>query len=407
MAVAIYGYGQRYHYWPVYSTMNREFSKGIRLYLTENARVQSTFAGHYDLGAYLVIVLPILLGIGYTVKKWWQKLSIHAIHWLGLWLLVISAARSSFFGYLIGVLLVTILFASRQPTWFKRFSWASSRYLVIMLVVGYTLFNHGDDIYERFLQVLKSYPEAHETYHSINHQRIQLVDNYFLVPLGLKDVSLPKGQKPDNGLSTDEAQNIVLKSDTTPSTGRPSDVYEDIPDQVEVTSQDSDGNWITTIEERERTYSANAQRYGLSLGIRLDTLWPQAIAGFLRQPLFGSGYATLNKENPYHFTEADGTDNNFLRILGETGFLGFVSFFAIIGIASFYALKAFRYSDDTLLQAVAAGYLGASIGLLINAVYIDVYAASKVASVYWAVTGLLIGFYLISQPKVTTKKKQS
>lgn len=46
--VIIYGYGQKYLYWPVYSTMNREFSKGIRLYLTEHARVQSTFAGHYE-----------------------------------------------------------------------------------------------------------------------------------------------------------------------------------------------------------------------------------------------------------------------------------------------------------------------------------------------------------------------
>ena len=41
--------------------MNREFSKGMRLYLSEYARVQSTFAGHYDLGAYLVVVLPLAL----------------------------------------------------------------------------------------------------------------------------------------------------------------------------------------------------------------------------------------------------------------------------------------------------------------------------------------------------------
>src|SRR5690606_38067721 len=44
--VGFYGYGQKHWYWPVYSTMNREFSKGIRLYLGPHARVQSTFAGH-------------------------------------------------------------------------------------------------------------------------------------------------------------------------------------------------------------------------------------------------------------------------------------------------------------------------------------------------------------------------
>ena len=61
IAAGIYGFGQKYYQWPVYSTMNREFSKGWRLVLTEHARVPSTFAGHYDLGAYLVLVLPILL----------------------------------------------------------------------------------------------------------------------------------------------------------------------------------------------------------------------------------------------------------------------------------------------------------------------------------------------------------
>lgn len=68
-AVSLYGIGQKYFYWPVYSTMNREFSKGIRLYLTEHARVQSTFGGHYDLGAYLVITLPIIMSAFYLVKK--------------------------------------------------------------------------------------------------------------------------------------------------------------------------------------------------------------------------------------------------------------------------------------------------------------------------------------------------
>src|SRR3989344_9141472 len=31
LGVSIYGFGQKYLYWPAYSTMNREFSKGIKL----------------------------------------------------------------------------------------------------------------------------------------------------------------------------------------------------------------------------------------------------------------------------------------------------------------------------------------------------------------------------------------
>ena len=46
LGVTLYGYGQKYLYWPAFSTMNREFSKGWALYLTQHARVISTFGGH-------------------------------------------------------------------------------------------------------------------------------------------------------------------------------------------------------------------------------------------------------------------------------------------------------------------------------------------------------------------------
>ena len=60
MCVAVYGFGQKYLYWPAFSTMNREFSKGWVLYLTEHARVLSTFGGHYDLAAFIMMVLILL-----------------------------------------------------------------------------------------------------------------------------------------------------------------------------------------------------------------------------------------------------------------------------------------------------------------------------------------------------------
>jgi hypothetical protein len=402
LAVSLYGYGQRNFYWPVYSTMNREFSKGLRLYLSEHARVQSTFAGHYDLGAYLVITLPILLAFGYQVRKLKWKIAFHGIHLIGLWLLVVSAARSSFAGYIVAVTLVTIIFAALKSTWRERILWGLSRYFVLGLLISYTFFTFGDDIYDRFLQVLKSYPEAHNTYHEINRRRIEFTDNFILIPLGVKDISLPKAQIPEGAISTDELNSVLVKSDTQPSTQRPSDVYEDIPDIVEVSTTSAEGVITTTYEERDRTYSDNALRYGLSLAIRLDTLWPQAIDGFNRNPLVGSGYGTLNKRKPSDFTEADSTDNNFLRTLGETGALGFLTFYGAIALAIGYAAKSLT-SKDSVLKALAASYIAGTIGLLVNAVYIDVFAASKVAQVFWAVTGLLIAYYYLDQKQKSTQ----
>jgi O-antigen ligase len=161
-------------------------------------------------------------------------------------------------------------------------------------------------------------------------------------------------------------------------------------------------NGTTTIEERERTWSANALKYGLSIAIRLDTLWPNAVKGFMRNPLLGSGYATLNKESDYHFTEADSTDNNYLRALGETGLLGFVAFFGII----FLVLKQTSrnlFSQDILKSSLAIGLFAGTVGLLINATYIDVYAASKVAFTYWAVVGFTLAVFTLKTPSKPKK----
>jgi hypothetical protein len=83
-----------------------------------------------------------------------------------------------------------------------------------------------------------------------------------------------------------------------------------------------------------------------------------------------------------------------LRTLGETGLLGFVTFYGTILIACYCALRALN-STDRILAGIAAGYFAGTIGLLINAVYIDVFASSKVALTYWCVTGLLFGYYVL------------
>ena len=51
LLLGIYSIGQKYYYWPVYSTMNREFSKGVRLYIDpgSHARIQATF-GEVEIG---------------------------------------------------------------------------------------------------------------------------------------------------------------------------------------------------------------------------------------------------------------------------------------------------------------------------------------------------------------------
>lgn len=398
LAITIYGLGQRYLYWPVYSTMNREFSKGVRLYLTEHARVQSTFAGHYDLGAWLVIILPLVLALALTVKNKPLKLTAHLLHLGGLWLLVESAARSSFAGYIIGVELVVLILAFTKTKLLAKLWYFLSRSAFLGISVLLMMIYFGDSMIERLVQAIEPIPILAQSYKAFDQARVNIFDQ----TLGRLSPALPNIAKPDNGLSTDEAVSILVSSDERPVSekpkDKPSDVYVNVPDYVQVATISATGQTEIITIAQERTYSDNALKYGLSFAIRLDTLWPQAIKGFTNNPLFGSGYATLNKNVVYLFTEADGTDNNFLRTLGETGALGFITFYGLIIWALVKAVQVVRRPQlyqDQLLTILAIGYIGGSIGLLINATYIDVYASSKVAYTFWGLTGILLSYLAI------------
>jgi hypothetical protein len=174
----------------------------------------------------------------------------------------------------------------------------------------------------------------------------------------------------------------------------PPDVYENIPLPVAIV--DEQGNETGEYELQDRTYSDAAHTYGLSAAIRYDTLWPRALAGLKTNPLLGSGYSTLTKEEVAQFTEAESTDNEFLRSLGETGILGFVSFFGVVAAVILIALKAAFAAKDTLIKAYLAGFVAASVGLLINAAYIDVFTASKVAETYWAMAGIAVAVSVLT-----------
>ncbi len=404
IAIAVYGYGQKYFYFPVYSTMNREFSKGVRLYLTPHARVQSTFAGHYDMAAYLVVVLPLLLALAYKAGAKWQRFLFYTSFWLGSWLLIVSASRTSFVAFLAGAAAVLGLTTWQRPTWRSRLLFGLRKTLILGVGLGMLFMVFGADLTERLSQVLDSNPQVRQSIHDFNKTRKQYIGDI------LEGKWPGTGEPPDGALSTDEAiaLGVLTPTDERPITTKPSDVYVDVPDIQQVASTSADGVvTYTNVDKGPRTYSDCALKYGLSLCIRLDTLWPRAIQGFTKNPLLGYGYATLNKESVEQFTEAESTDNNFLRTLGETGLLGFLTFYGVVALGLWFAWKS-MFHQDILTRGLSVGFIGGTIALLLNAVYIDVFAASKVAFTYWSLLGLLVGYlaWLKIHPQLGTQPDQ-
>lgn len=386
--VGVYGVGQKYLYWPVYSTMNREFSKGLRLYLTENARVQSTFGGHYDFAAYLVIALPLLLVLIGLSSDRRVQVGVWLIFAVGLWGMIMTSSRSSFLAYIGSLMLL-------YPLMFRRWGWRSSLasfILVAGLTTGY-LFLFGTML-ERFAQLFRGNARFDAIQKVVEDTRSAVQTPIVDAPQNAISVDdVQKASEMASKQFADELKKVTDASDTRPTPANqelPPDVTEDIPDRV-VSEINEYGEEVQVVIPR--VFSDNAHLLGLSAAIRLDTLWPFAIRGFLMNPLFGSGYSTLTKYSIQQFTEAESTDNDFLRTLGETGLLGFLSFYGVMVVASWYLWKiAQQHKTDSLAYPIAALYTVVTFGLMINAIYIDVFVASKVIQPYWILTGALIGY---------------
>jgi hypothetical protein len=376
IAAGVYGFGQKYYQWPVYSTMNREFAKGWRLVLTEHARVPSTFAGHYDLGAFLVLALPLTLMLIVAVKPTGWRVAGFLGYFIGYTLLILTASRASFIAYAAGTIVLFGLLVKLKP-WKRLLGW-----LLTITAFSAVLFLTFGDLSGRFAHVLnmagirgmiedkvfRADKTKPKNYLTLTDQLALVADKTDIPPIRFREQRTVNGEQIEDG---------------SLSGGLPPDVYEEVPDLVATVSATGEA----TFTAKPRQYSAAAFTYGLSSAIRFDVLWPRALAGWKKNLLLGSGYSTLSKAFLMDFTEAESTDNDYLRSLGETGILGFLTFFGTI-VYLIYWLFVRRPAQTLMGRGFQLSVIAGTVGLLVNASYIDVFEASKVAFAFWALAGM-------------------
>ena len=408
IGIVLYGIGQKYFYFPAFSTMNREFSKGVRLYLQPNTRLFSTFGGHYDLAGYLTIALSFVLPAAYLAKQKLAKFGFYTLSVIAYWCLVLTTSRTSFIGYLVGTTIICYLLVKYRGWW-----WSIRHYALTMIMSLLIMFSFST-LLERFTQVI---PDQKTRDTILTLQKI-INQPFVSEPQGKDTVAeLPSlfafifNNKQLKTIDLTDAEKTQLdivasSSDMPPSPVKPTPTpRSDLPTDV---SDESEAIRVQTAEDEGREYtgpqySANALKYGLSMGIRLDVLWPNAIRGFMTNPLLGTGYATLVKSNVGEFTYAESTDNDYLRMLGETGILGTIAFLATIYLVIKYSYQILKSSSDKV-DLLALGAIGATVALLVTATYIDIFESSKVAYTYWMLAGM-VAYRYDNLASVNDKKK--
>ena len=266
VTVNIYGLGQQFLGWPVISTTNSEFSKGLILRLTPGARINSTFAGHYDLAVFLASALAFLTALFFAVNKWW-KVSIFITGVISLFALVLTAARVSFVAAFIGIVFA-LIFSKKK------------KYLLLVIFLLVLAAVYPSQLRDRFISTI-----------TIN-----------LFNLGQRYEGRNLSQQLENKLNIPTLYyRMASRSANQPtfasaSAGIPVDIAPGEP-----------------IDETELAVYR-------SFKIRFNIEWPRAINAFLKNPFLGLGYSSLGLA----------TDNDFLRSLGEVGLLGTVALFLIL-----------------------------------------------------------------------------
>jgi len=117
------------------------------------------------------------------------------------------------------------------------------------------------------------------------------------------------------------------------------------------------------------------------MAIRLNVEWPRALRAFAKNPLLGTGFSSITLA----------TDNDYLRLLGEVGLLGFVTFVMILLLILKEAIKIIFAKEKDFSWFLGVGITCGILGFFTNALFIDVFEASKVAITFWLLSGLLVG----------------
>lgn len=410
LLVSLYGLGQKYLGFPAYLTMNEEFAKGTPLLLSSLSRISSTFAGHYDLAAYYVLVLPIIASLMFGYKNWLVRVILAAILTLGTVVLFMTVSRISFFA-LIFSLGVVLFFQRRSVVLLLT---------PVVLVLGILVVMNVPQLADRFGSTIKAIDVIVDakTGNPIGHVK-EVPQSYFAGKhvwqrfyLSIGDLATKSSPSASFEIPTELLpQSAVLLTEPSAPTG------EDLPSGTGYINLTLSpvvkrvGNFMYEPSPKVATtaaqvYVINGQylmkkafAYDLSFTTRFQGEWPNAIVAFKRNVLLGSGYGSVSLA----------VDNSYLRMLAEVGVLGFVSFVAIFLVVGVYITSAWNKIYSPVVKSFVLGFGAGIVGLAINAVFIDVFEASKVAFVLWILTGIVVGMlsaYHRVQPRFFEEMKR-
>ncbi|PIZ64702.1 hypothetical protein CO051_05970 [Candidatus Roizmanbacteria bacterium CG_4_9_14_0_2_um_filter_39_13] len=361
--VSLYGFGQKFMGWPAVQTMNPEYAKGYILVLESWSRISSTFAGHYDLSAYIILLMPILIGYFlYTESKKYFILFL-----LSLGTLVLAGSRASYIAYLFSITVFLVMM--------RKF-----KLLAIILIATAVLTPLSDNLANRLTRTFQ------QTKVFVDSETGQT-----FVARNMTPDDLPPGDFGSGSNLSTVGSGIPVVVDTDTEYVARQKIREDLLQEGKKSGKTYSPEEINSAVDLVFLRQIPIIKYlpDISISTRLQVSWPRAFHAFWRNPLLGSGPSSLG----------EATDGDYLRWLGETGLLGTLLFLAILGSIIMPIFKHTKKMQQKYAY-IFYGFLFGFVGLFINAGYIDLFEASKLAYMFW----LLAGIFFASSKLFVQKK---
>ena len=88
-----------------------------------------------------------------------------------------------------------------------------------------------------------------------------------------------------------------------------------------------------------------------------------------------------------------GADGNYIRMVVEVGVIGMAWFLLILKDFIVQGWKMYKHTSDKYVSMFGLSIVAIIIGMLINAVFIDIFSASKIAFLFWFLLGLFAAVY--------------
>jgi len=127
---------------------------------------------------------------------------------------------------------------------------------------------------------------------------------------------------------------------------------------------------------------------------RVD-LWQNAEESFLHSPLVGNGYATFQLGE--HVDNLKDTHNWYIKVLVETGLIGFLMAVALLQQLLAMSYRLYKYAIDPLYRGLGLGLFLATCSCIVANFFGDRWTYLEITGLLWVLAGTAIRALQLSQ----------